>query len=207
MSAQDSVNTELDAGPETTMGGRPKSLGQFSYKDPLPTSEKVRRAVWNVVWAILFRPTPRLGFRWWRRALLRAFGAKVGKTAKISSSCFIWAPWKFSIGERSALGDNVYVYSMAQVTIGSFCAVSEGTFLCTGTHGTSLSRPLLMHPITIRDYSWVAAQSFVMPGVTIGEGAVIGARSVVTKDMPPWTICVGHPCRPVRRRDPEEKDS
>ncbi len=79
--------------------------------------------------------------------------------------------------------------------------MSQRAFICAGTHDyTKSGHPLITAPIVIGDNAWVAAEAFVHPGVTIGEGAVIGARSVVTKDMPAWTVCAGHPCKPIKER-------
>jgi len=70
-----------------------------------------------------------------------------------------------------------------------------------GTHDyTKEGFPLITMPIVIGDYVWLAAESFIHPGITIGTGAVIGARSVVTKDMPEWMVCAGHPCKPLKER-------
>jgi putative colanic acid biosynthesis acetyltransferase WcaF len=67
------------------------------------------------------------------------------------------------------------------------------------TH-TDANFPLIAKPIVVGGSAWIAAEAFVHPGITIGEGAVIGARAVVTKDMPAWMVCVGHPCQPVKPR-------
>lgn len=171
------------------------------YENRIPKSVLLRRLIWKAVWIIAFRPTPRWALHGWRRQLLRAFGAKIGQGCRIAPSCFVWAPWNLQMGEYSALGDHVDCYTMANITIGSKVAVSQRAFLCTGSHDiTSLRRPLITAPIQIGNHAWIAAEAMVFPGVTIGDGAVVGARSVVTRDVPVWTICAGHPCRPIRPR-------
>jgi putative colanic acid biosynthesis acetyltransferase WcaF len=131
----------------------------------------------------------------WRRSLLRFFGAKIGEGSKIAPSCRIWAPWNLVVGDYTALGDGVDCYNVGTITIGYKVAISQRSFLCSATHDPgSLLRPLVVKPIVIQNHAWVAAESLILPGVTIGEGAVIGARSVVTRDMAPWYICVGMPC-------------
>ncbi|MDQ0514679.1 putative colanic acid biosynthesis acetyltransferase [Kaistia geumhonensis] len=106
------------------------------------------------------------------------------------------------MGEYSALGDNVDCYSMDRISIGSKVAVSQRAFLCTGSHDTrSLRRPLTTAPIRLGDHVWVAAEAMVMPGVEIGEGTVVGARSVVTTTLPAWMICAGQPCRVLKPRE------
>jgi len=176
-------------------------FGVLRYVDTIPRQEKLRRLMWEITWFLLFRPTPRWGTHGWRRFLLRSFGARIGRGSRIAPSCRVWAPWNLSMGELSVLGDGVDCYSMDQITIGSKVAVSQRAFLCTGTHDvTSLRRPLVTRPIVIEDHCWIAAEAMVMPGVRIHEGAIIGARSLVTKDQQAWSICGGHPCKTIKPR-------
>ena len=169
-------------------------------KPSFSLANRARRALWGICRALLFRPTPR-PMRAWRAAVLRAFGAKIGKHANIASSVKVWAPWNLTIDDYVAVGDDVDLYAMAVIHIKTRAIVSQGTYLCAGTHDyTSEGFQLLAFPIIVEERSWVCAQSFVGPGVTIGEGAVIGARSVVTRDMPAWQVCAGNPCRPIKPR-------
>ena len=174
-------------------------LGQ--NRAPWTWRTKVRRGVWMLCWHLLFRPTPkRLGnpFRIW---LLRVFGARVGQRCLISPSVRILQPWELEIGDFSALGATVDIYNFGRVTIGSQTVVSQRTYVCTGSHDYEHPHfTLIWEPITIGDSVWIAAEVFLHPGVTIGEGAVIGARAVVTQSMPPWMVCAGHPCRPLKPR-------
>jgi putative colanic acid biosynthesis acetyltransferase WcaF len=79
--------------------------------------------------------------------------------------------------------------------------ISQGTHLCTGTHDYNKPEfPLVTAPISVGNEAWLAAECFVLPGVEIGEGAVIGARSVVTTNIPSWMVCAGHPCKPIKPR-------
>ena len=171
------------------------------YVDQLPRTEKIARLIWEIVWPLVFRPTPRWALHSWRRMLLRAFGAKVGVGCRIDPTCFVWAPWKLALGDFVALGPGVDCYSMDHIRIGSKTTISQRSFICTGTHDVaSLLRPLVTKPVTIGSNCWLAAECMLMPGVEIGDGAVIGARSVVTRSMPSWTICAGHPCVPIKNR-------
>lgn len=175
---------------------------RLKYVDTLPRSDKARRLVWGVVYQLLFRPTPRWMLHGWRCFLLRCFGARIGVGCRIAPTCCIWAPWNLEVGDFTAIADGVDVYAMARITIGSKVAISQRSFLCTGTHDTrSLLRPLVTRAIVINDHVWVAAESFIHPGCVVGEGCVVGARSVVTTDLPAWMICVGAPCRPIKPRD------
>jgi len=159
------------------------------------------RLVWNAIWFCLFLPSPR-PLHAWRRLLLRLFGATVGRGTHVYPSARIWAPWNLQLGDECGIGDRVTLYSQSKITVGQRAVISQGAHLCGGTHDyTRPGFPLVAAPITIGAEAWLAAECFVLPGITIGEGAVIGARSVVTNDMPAWTVCAGHPCKPIKQRD------
>ena len=113
----------------------------------------------------------------------------------------IWAPWNLEIGDESGVGPGAILYSQGKIWIAERVVISQGVHLCGGTHDyTKRGFPLIPKEIRIGQDVWIAADAFIHPGVTIGEGAVIGARSVVTKDMPPWMVCAGHPCKPLKGR-------
>jgi putative colanic acid biosynthesis acetyltransferase WcaF len=85
--------------------------------------------------------------------------------------------------------------------IGNQVTISQRTYLCTASHDISLaSHPQIEKPIVIENRAWVAAEAFVGPGVTIGEGAVVGARGCVFKDVEPWTVVGGNPARFIKKR-------
>lgn len=177
------------------------SAQSLRYRDTLSKKEKALRLLWEIVWVMLFRPTPRWALHGWRRQLLRIFGAKIGTGSKVAPSCFVWAPWNLEVGDYAALGEQVDCYSVAKISIGKKAAISQRSFLCTASHDpSSLTRPLSVKPIVIENHVWVAAEAMVLPGVCIGEGTVVAARSVVTKDLPPWHICAGSPCTPKSKR-------
>lgn len=176
-------------------------FSNIRYEDTIPRSQKVVRAFWLLVWALFFRFSPRGFGNSWRLFLLRTFGAQIGRGSKVSSTCFVWAPWNLKMGDYSVLGDGVDCYTMNTITLGSKVAVSQRAFLCTGTHDiSSLKRPLITLPIVIEDHVWIAAEAMVMPGVTVAEGSVIGAKSLVTKNMPAWSVCSGVPCNVIGPR-------
>ena len=162
---------------------------------------KIKRAAWIIISFALFKPTPRWPLNGWRIFLLKLFGATIGRGCRIDPSCRVWAPWNLTMGDYSCLGPDVDCYSMSPIRMGAKVTVSQRSFLCTGTHEIHTSeKRLITKPIELRDFSWIAAEVFVHPGVTVGEGAVIGARSVVLKDMPSWMICAGFPCKPIKPR-------
>ena len=164
---------------------------------------RVLRLFWGGVWLLLFRPSPRCElFRIWRIALLKAFGAKVKWTSNVLPSCRIWQPWKLTMGSYACLGANVDCYSVAEIVIGDQATVSQGVRLCTAGHDISSRIMELTHaPIVLGDCAWIAAWSIVLPGVNIGEGAVVAAGAVVTKNVEPWAVVGGNPARFIKKRE------
>ncbi len=133
--------------------------------------------------------------------LLRLFGAKIGKGVHIYPKVEIWAPWNIVCEDEAGIADGVKLYSQAPIHIGYRAVISQGAHLCAGTHDYDAPGfPLIARPIDVGAFCWLAAECFVMPGIVIGEGSVVGARSVVVKDTPPWMVCAGHPCRPISQR-------
>lgn len=150
--------------------------------------------LWWIVQAILFRPSPQFMYPW-RRFLLRLFGAKIGVGVLLRPSVRVTYPWKLAIGNYSWIGDRVELYTLDRISIGDNAVVSQGCYLCTGSH--DFSKPtfdMRTAPILIGSEAWIAAEVFIAPGVTIGRGAVIGARSTVFKDIPELAIAYGHTC-------------
>lgn len=167
-------------------------------KRKLSFANKLARAVWSVVWAVLFRPTP-IPFHVWRAWLLRIFGAQIGKRVRIYPSARIWAPWNLSMEDDSCLGQHVDCYTVDRIRIGQRAVVSMRTFLCTASRDyTDPGRPLMTAPITIAEDAWVAAEVFVGPGVEIGAGGIALARAVVTRDIGASTVHGGHPAKYLR---------
>lgn len=103
--------------------------------------------------------------------------------------------------DYACLASGVDCYNAALVELGVNATVSQRAFLCTASHNIRSSRhEQIERPIRIGDRAWVAAEAFVGPGVTIGEGAVVGARAVACGDVPPWTVVVGNPAKPLKKR-------
>ena len=137
----------------------------------------------------------------WRRFLLRCFGATIGEKVVIRPSAHIQFPWKLTIGDYSWIGDNVVLYNLDNINIGSHSVVSQRSYLCTGSHHHHSSNfSIYTKPITIHDQCWLAADVFVAPGISIGEGTVVGSRSSVFKSLPAAKICFGTPATVIRDR-------
>lgn len=158
------------------------------------------RAVWNFVWLILASWTPPQLYAW-RRFLLNLFGAKIAKGARVYGSAQIWYPPNLEMGKGAVLGWNVHCYTMDRIVLEDYAVVSQFVHLVTGTHDTeSDSFQLYTKPIRIGSHAWIASGAFVGPGVTVHEGAVLGARGVAFRDLEPWTIYAGNPAQRIRAR-------
>jgi putative colanic acid biosynthesis acetyltransferase WcaF len=145
------------------------------------------------------------GFRCW---LLRLFGAQIGRGVVIRPTARFTYPWKVSIGDYSWIGDDVVLYSVDRIVIGSHCSISQKSYLCTGSHDIGdRAFKLITAPIKIENGVWVATDCFIAPGVTIGTNSVIGARSSVFKDIPENLVAWGTPCTPryPRKIDNQEQ--
>ena len=162
--------------------------------------------LWWIVQALLIHPSPQVAYGW-RRWILRLFGARVGSNVLIRPSVRVTFPWRLTIGDYVWIGDNVELYSLAEITIGAHAVVSQGSYLCTGSHdANSPSFDIFAKPIIVGEEAWIAAQAFVCPGVRLGRGSVVGARSFVTEDTREGGVYFGKPARYVRQRNPKEID-
>lgn len=171
-------------------------------------SIKIKRAVWNVAAAVLFRPFIMGLFRVWRIALLRAFGARVAWDANVYASCKIWAPWNLWMGHRACLGPGVICYNQDVVTLEEEAIVSQYSYLCTAGHDVSMwntaDKSLITAPISLQKKSWVGSRAFIGMGVSIGEGAIVGATASVYKDVEPWAVVGGNPAKIIKMRKIEK---
>jgi putative colanic acid biosynthesis acetyltransferase WcaF len=156
--------------------------------------------LWWIVQATLFRASPQV-FYGWRRFLLRLFGCSLGNNVLVRPTAEITYPWKVSIGDYSWIGNDVTLYSLGEIHIGANVVVSQGSYLCGAGHDMqSLSFDIYDKPVFIEDEAWIAADVFIAPGVRIGHGAVVGARSTVLHDLPAMMLSLGNPAKPVRPR-------
>lgn len=185
-------------------------MRENTFKTPSawPLHIKIKRRLWEIVWFLLFRPTPKRLANGWRIALLKFFGAEVGAECYVLGSVKVLQPWHLRLGSGVTIGNDVDVYNFTTISIGDRSVISQRTFLCTGSHDyTEDGLPLTYEPIAIGEDCWVASECFVGPGINIDDGAVIAARSVVTRDMPAWMICAGHPCKPLKPRVMKSSDA
>lgn len=156
--------------------------------------------LWWIVQSTAFALSPQVAYGF-RRALLRLFGAKVGRGVLIRPTAKITFPWKLSIGDYCWIGDDVVLYSLGHISIGAHTTVSQRSYVCAADHDMASEKfDIRARPISIGKGCWAAADVFVGPGVSIGDGTVVGARSSVFRDLPSGTVCMGTPCVVVKRR-------
>lgn len=172
------------------------------YTSSFSTSNIIGRVIWNICYCVLFRPFGTGYFRNWRNFLLRKFGATLAPHVNIYSSVKIWAPWNLEMGDYSSLGPNVDCYNQGKISIGANTTISQKAYLCASSHDiTDSTHCLILKPIIVEDQVWVAADAFIGPGVTVRQGAVVGARSAVFKDVEAWSVVGGNPAKFIKKRE------
>lgn len=164
--------------------------------------ELLGRALWEGFRGPLFAWSPRPLWGW-RRFILRMFGATIGRNVHVHPTVRIAVPWNLVIEDDAAVGDGAILYSLGLISIGRRASVSQYAHLCAGSHDyLRRDLELVKAPITVGAEAWICADAFVGPGVAIGDGAIVAARAVATKDVPPYVIIVGNPARVMKTRPP-----
>ena len=139
----------------------------------------------------------------WRAFVLRLFGAQLGPNCHVYPGARIWAPWNLHCEDFVGIADGAVIYNPAPVHLGSHCVVSQDAYLCGATHDfNDPDFPMVSKPIRVARYAWICARAVVSPGLTVGEGAVLGLCSVATRDLLPWTVYAGVPARRINGRTP-----
>ncbi len=179
----------------TTPVSIPKYTTKFSLKN------KLYRLAWGITKCLLFRPFGSVIFNKWRLFLLRCFGARIGNNSIVYSSANIWMPCNLVMGESCCIGPHTVVYNPNTITLGNKVTISQYTYLCGGSHDISdLALGFVSAPIVIKDFSWVCANCFVMMGVTIEEGCIIGATASLFKSTESWSVYGGNPAKFIKKR-------
>lgn len=167
---------------------------------PYPGWTYPLRAAWQLVQFTLWRLA-------WKRvivlrpALLKIFGASLPFRCLISGGVKIYFPWALRIGRDVAIAERVVFYNLGGIELGDRVVVSQDVYFCGGTHDYTRPRyPLQRRRIEVGNDVWVGAGAFICPGVRIGDGAVVGARAVVSKDVPAWKVVAGNPARVIKDR-------
>jgi putative colanic acid biosynthesis acetyltransferase WcaF len=167
----------------------------------LPKNFRGRNAftvqLWRTIYVVLFRNSPQFMYAW-RRFLLRSFGAKIGRKVIIRPTCEITYPWKVEIGDYSWIGDEVVLYSLGNIKIGSNTVISQRSYICTGSHDyETIDFKIFSKDIIIHNSCWLATDVFIAPGVEITNEVIIGARSSVYKNLTEKGLYKGNPAKMV----------
>jgi putative colanic acid biosynthesis acetyltransferase WcaF len=177
-----------------------QKLNLFSVPDHFRGKPVFIVQTWWFVQATLFAWSPQFMYGW-RRFLLRLFGAKISDHVLIRPTAKITYPWKVTIGEYSWIGDDVVLYSLGEIQIGSHTVISQNTYICSGSHDFNrVTFDIYEELVKIGNQVWVASDVFISPGVTVGDGTIVGVRSLVLKDLPAGKICYGSPAEVVKDR-------
>ena len=175
-------------------------LSRFDNSWYNPGGTALRRAVWFFIGLPLLR-SPLLPFSRVRAALLRSFGARVGRGVVIKPGVRVKYPWRLKIGDYSWIGEDCWIDNLADVAIGNNVCLSQASYLCTGNHNWSDEAfGLRAQPMYLEDGVWIGARACVGPGIRVCEGAVIALGGVAHQDVPPFEIHAGNPARLIRYR-------
>ncbi|PWU09515.1 MAG: putative colanic acid biosynthesis acetyltransferase [Verrucomicrobia bacterium] len=164
---------------------------------PWSLRARIKMLLWEWAWILLCVWTPK-PFNPWRLLILRIFGAKIHGSPFIHQRARIQIPWNLEIEEGACVGDRAHLYSLDLICLGKECIVAQEAYLCTGTHDFSIeTRPLVTAPIVVGANVFIGTRAFIFPGISLGEGALVGACSVVTRSVAAGAKVVGSPASPI----------
>ena len=162
--------------------------------------DRLRRYCWNIAWLLLCQWTPK-PLHQWRVAILRLFGARMGRQNFVYPDCKIWGPWLLQTEDVVTIGPGVEIYNPGGVRLGHHSILSQDAYLCGATHNYNRSDfAYIKKEIVIEPYVWICAKAVILPGVHCREGSVLGATTVTSRDLSPWTVYAGNPARIVKKR-------
>jgi putative colanic acid biosynthesis acetyltransferase WcaF len=174
-----------------------------AHESPWPLGIRVLRLLWEFSWCFFCVWTPK-PLNPWRLFWLRLFDAKIHGRPFVHQRARISVPWNLTIHDRAMIGDRANINTLGEIEIGGRSVIAQETYLSSGSHDfDNPALPLVVAKITIGDDAFLGARTFVMPGVSIGNRALIGACSVVTTDIPANVVAAGNPCRVIKNRASE----
>ena len=133
---------------------------------------------------------------YWRKIILRIFGAKIGKGGNIKPYIRVSEPWNLSIGDYCWLGENIWIDSLAFVKIGNRVCISQDVYICTGNHNYKKELfDLILKSIIIEDDCWLAAKSIISPGSILKKGSIAALGAVVSGTLKEYGIYKGNPSK------------
>ena len=171
-----------------------------AYESPWPARERFLRVLWEFCWTVFCAWTPK-PLNEWRLFWLRVFDAKIDGRPFVHQRARIAVPWNLMLHDRACLGDRANAYSLGEIEIGARATIAQEAYLSSASHDFERPEmPLITAKITIGDDAFIGARVFVLPGVTVGARSIVGACSVVTKDIPENVVAAGNPCRIIKSR-------
>jgi|SRR5581483_1785620 putative colanic acid biosynthesis acetyltransferase WcaF len=178
----------------------PVNLSCYSVRAFDRGAGTIKECLWLCISLMLFRLCP-FSFSALKRAVLRAFGARIGRGVVIKPQVKITFPWKLEIGDHVWLGEECWLLNLDRITIGNNVCISQRAFLCTGNHNyKSRTFDLAVKPIVIMDGGWIGAGAWVGPGVVVHSHAVLTAGSIATQDLNHHSIHRGNPAIFIKAR-------
>ena len=169
------------------------------YQSPWPWWKQVLLICWRFSWLVFCRWTPKF-FNPWRILVLKTFGANLSGMPFIHSTARIQIPWNLTMKNRSCLGECANAYSLGKIKIMEGATIAQESYLCTGTHDfNDPNLQLITKPITVGKNAFIGARAMILPGVCIGDRAIVGAMSVVSKTVPKNEVWTGNPASPLKK--------
>ena len=171
------------------------------YQSPWPLWTQLILIAWRLIWLFTCSWTPKF-MNPWRLFILKVFGATILGIPFVHSTVKIQIPWHLTMKHRACLGDKSNAYSLAEIEIHEDATVAQEVYLCTGTHDfKSPTYQLMAKKIIIKKNAFIGARSMILPGIKVEENAVVGAMSVVTKNVTKDYIVAGNPARKIGIRN------
>lgn len=174
---------------------------RYQRTTSLPIKDKVRKYIWLLINRTIFRliPPPIIKPR---LKLLSLFGASIHPSANVARSAVISCPWNLKMGRDSSIGDGAWIDSLAIVELEDNAIVGQKSVILTGSHDiNSASYSLVLRPVKIGYGVWITTRCIVLPGVSIGPLAVVGAGSVVVRSLPGGNVYAGNPAIKLKERE------
>ena len=179
-----------------------KIVSNASYKTTIDIgASKIKQITWYFINIIFFKNSLNV-ISFTKTSLLKAFGARIGKSVLIKPSVNIKYPWKLKLGDHCWIGEGVWIDNLSEVVVGNNVTISQGALLLTGSHNhTKETFDFISLPITMEDGVWIGARAIVLGGVVCKSHSILGVNTVAEKDLEPYTIYKGNPSIPVIKRN------
>ena len=170
------------------------------YQNPWPIWSHMVLTIWKISWLLFCSWTPKF-LNPWRLLVLKLFGANISGIPFVHGTARVQIPWNLTMKHRACLGEHANAYSLGKIKILEGATVAQESYLCTGTHDfNDPSLQLITKPITVGKNAFIGARAMILPGVCIGDKVIVGAMSVVSKDIPDHQIVAGNPAKKIGER-------